>query len=239
MIGLRRITRYRTRFANGGLKRELDKCGNSVGLYMLVAEYKEISHEESRVFRLLGAEQIIKDYKQIIRYVRKRIKNEDNINELLNYKCILEQLEKELEKKVNKSNGGYKADKTKKEPVKMKSKWYELPIHGFSCNYMYSVRNGRMVKSEAYNRWIDHFPWMLTPDEYDLLEQGVDIEKPVGIEMEFIAKAEFDCDNFSKSFIDTMFGDVDDNIVHETVCRRIGTCDYYNDGMIRFRFYNV
>ena len=59
-------TRYRVRFANGGLKKELDKCKNSCELYMLLVDYLEISHEESRIFRLINADVIIKDLKQDI-----------------------------------------------------------------------------------------------------------------------------------------------------------------------------
>lgn len=235
-----KITRYRTRFANGGLKKELDILEDSVGLYMLVAEYKEISHEESRIFRLLGAEDIIKDYKQIIRYTKKQIKNTDNINELLNYKCILEQLERELEKKINKSAGGYKADKTKKEPVVKVSDWIELDIHGFSVNSMYDVKFGKTVRSDAYNKWLYFFPVNKVPKYWDfIMDYDIDLHRPISIEMEFICKDCFDVDNLTKSFIDALFNTCwhlnDDNCVHETICRKIGTCEDYENGLIRFR----
>ena len=45
--------------------------------------------------------------------------------------------------------------------------------------------------------------------------------------------------NFSKSLIDAIYenyGD-DDNNVCETKCTRIGTCEEYKDGMIRYRMY--
>ena len=158
--------------------------------------------------------------------------------EIVTLKCLQADIELERNKLSRKMIGG-NITAQKKAQSKKYSKWYDVHTHGFSVNYMYSNKQGRLVRSDAYNRWIDSFPYDETPDEFELLEQGVDIEKPLGIELEFIAKAEFDVDNFSKSFIDTIFGDVDDNIVHETVCRRIGTCDWYHDGIIRVRFYNV
>ena len=48
-------------------------------------------------------------------------------------------------------------------------------------------------------------------------------------------------DELSKSLIDAIwenYGD-DDNQVVETKCTRIGTCDNYSEGLIRFRLYNV
>ncbi len=232
-------TRYRMMFADGGLKKELDKLKNSSELYMLVAQYKEISHEESRIFRLLGAEDIIKDYKQIIRYTKKQIKNTDNINELLNYKCILEQLEKELEKKINKSRGGYKADKTKKSPVFRESDWIELDCHTFSVNYQYEYKSGRKVRTVAYNNWINNFPRVQVTPRWKMYQlYGIKVNRPFMIEMEVVQKAETDVDNGIKSFLD-MLVDIwnleDDNHIVGVNIKKIGTCGDYSQGKIRFR----
>ena len=232
-------TRYRERFANGGLKKELDRLENSIGLYMLVADYKEISHEESRTFRLLGAEDIIKDYKQIIRYTKKQIKNTDNINELLNYKCILEQLERELEKKVNKSRGGYKADKTKKTPVVKVSDWIELDCHPFSVNYQYTYAYGRKVRTDAYNSWIINFPKEQVTPRWKMQQlYDIKVSKPFTLEIEVIQRQEADIDNGIKSFIDRLV-DIwnlkDDNHIQGVTIKRIGVCEDYSEGLIRFR----
>ena len=98
-----------------------------------------------------------------------------------------------------------------------------------------------MIRSEAYSTWRNKFPHELIPSGDILLESGVDITSDVGIEAQFIAKEKFDVDNFSKSLIDAIFenyGD-DDNNVLETKCTRIGTCESYSDGLIRFRLYNI
>ena len=110
-----KITRYRERFANGGLKKELDRLNSSCELYMLVAQYLEISHEESRIFRLINADVVIKDLKTIVRYIKRQLKKDISVNEMLNYRVILDNVEHELAKKQRKSKGGYKADETKKQ----------------------------------------------------------------------------------------------------------------------------
>ena len=52
----------------------------------------------------------------------------------------------------------------------------------------------------------------------------------------------FDVDNFTKSLIDALFSKwsiKSDNNVLETVCRRIGVCEDYENAMIRFRVRNI
>ena len=98
-----------------------------------------------------------------------------------------------------------------------------------------------MIRSEAYATWREKFPHELIPSFSSFLAMGIDVEKPLGIEAQFVAKEKFDVDNFSKSLIDAIFenfGD-DDNQVQETKCTRIGTCDSYSEGLIRFRLYNI
>ena len=98
-----------------------------------------------------------------------------------------------------------------------------------------------MARSEAYATWRNKFPHELIPEAEELLEVGIDVYAPIGIEAQFICKDKFDVDNFSKSLIDAIYenyGD-DDNNVCETKCTRIGTCEEYKDGMIRYRMYNI
>lgn len=238
-----KITRYRERFANGGLKKELDRLNSSCELYMLVAQYLEISHEESRIFRLINADVVIKDLKTIVRYIKRQLKKDISVNEMLNYRVILDNVEHELAKKQRKSKGGYKADETKKQETIVEEKWsdwVELDVHGFSVNYQYEYKFGKKVRSDAYNRWIYTFPTSQVPNKWDYtVKHGIRLDRPICIEMEFVAMAQFDVDNFSKSLIDVLFGNCwrmnDDNSVHMTICKRVGTCESYSDGLIRFR----
>ena len=237
-MGRRRIsTPYREFYAGRKLNNAINECKCALDLQILWNDYIKVARAERRA-RLLNNKDIIKGCGLFIKKIRASIDGDKELLEIVTLKCLQADIELEQNKLSRKMIGGNITAK-KKAQSKKYSKWYEVNTHGFSVNYMYSNKQGRLVRSDAYNRWIDNFPYDETPDEFELLEQGVDIEKPLGIELEFIAKAEFDVDNFSKSFIDTIFGDVDDNIVHETVCRRIGTCDWYHEGMIRVRFYNV
>ena len=237
-MGRRRIvTPYRELYAGRKLNKAINECKCALDLQILWNDYIKVARAERRA-RLLNNKDIIRGCDRFIANIRASINGDKELLEIVTLKCLQADIELEQNKLSRKMIGG-NITAQKKALNKKYSKWYNVHTHGFSVNYMYSNKQGRLVRSDAYNRWRDSFPYDETPDEYELLEQGVDIEKPLGIELEFIAKAEFDVDNFSKSFIDTIFGDVDDNIVHETVCRRIGTCDWYHDGIIRVRFYNV
>lgn len=237
-MGRRRIsTKYRELYAGRKLNKAINECKCALDLQILWNDYIKVARAERKA-RLLNNKDIIKGCWLFITNIRASINGDKELLEIVTLKCLQADIELEQNKLSRKMIGG-NITAQKKAQSKKYSKWYEVNTHGFSVNYMYSNKQGKVVRSDAYNRWIESFPYDETPDEFELLEQGVDIEKPLGIELEFIAKAEFDVDNFSKSFIDTIFGDVDDNIVHETVCRRIGTCDWYHEGMIRVRFYNV
>ena len=230
-------TKYRELYAGRKLNKAINECKCALDLQILWNDYIKVARAERRA-RLLNNKDIIRGCGLFTSNIRASINGDKELLEIVTLKCLQADIELEQNKLSRKMIGG-NITAQKKALNKKYSKWYDVHTHGFSVNYMYSNKQGKVVRSDAYNRWIDSFPYDETPDEYELLEQGVDIEKPLGIELEFIAKAEFDVDNFSKSFIDTIFGDVDDNIVHETVCRRIGTCDWYHDGIIRVRFYNV
>lgn len=237
-MGRRRIsTKYRELYAGKKLNKAINECKCALDLQILWNDYIKVARAERKA-RLLNNKDIIRGCDRFIANIRASIDGDKELLEIVTLKCLQADIELEQNKLSRKMIGGNITAK-KKAQSKKYSKWYEVNTHGFSVNYMYSNKQGKVVRSDAYNRWRDSFPYDETPTEFELLEQGVDIEKPLGIELEFIAKAEFDVDNFSKSFIDTIFGDVDDNIVHETVCRRIGTCDWYHEGMIRVRFYNV
>ena len=239
-------TEYRMNFANGKLTKKLKECSNSVEMYMLYIEWKRVAHQESRVFRLINCDTVIKDLNTFIRYYKKAIKNSNDIVETANLMVTLQEIEKYKTKKVNKSRGGHQADETKKkEPIveEVWSDWCEIPMHGFSINCMYTTMFGRQIRSDAYNRWLYQFRHMDIPNVWDYaMKYDIKLRKPLAIEMEFICIEKFDVDNFTKSLIDALFnkwGIKSDNNVHETICRKIGTCEDYEQGLIRFRVRNL
>ena len=236
-------TIYREHFAGKKLNDKLKEATSSTGLRRLYEAYI-LEAENERNNRLLNNSDIVKQLVKFINVIENKVTVDTDIVDIIMYKDLYFKIKDKIRSLENQGKGGVRASATRKANKEKAtySDWIELPIHGFSVNFMYSVgKRGRMVRSEAYATWREKFPHELIPSSLSLWSMGVDLEKPVGIEAQFIAKEKFDVDNFSKSLIDAIwenYGD-DDNQVVETKCTRIGTCDNYSEGLIRFRLYNV
>ena len=238
-----KVTKYRKDYEGKKLDKHINKTLNAVELSNLYNDFISTARKERKA-RLLNNSDIIKQLGKFMDLIENKVTLYTDILEIISYKELYFKIKDELYRLEKKGNGGIAASSTRKENAnRIKySEWIELPIHGFSINFMYSVgKNGKMVRSEAYSTWRNKFPHQLVPPSSILLEQGVDVSSDIGIECQFIAKDKFDVDNFSKSLIDAIwenYGD-DDNNVLETKCTRIGTCEAYSDGLIRFRLYNI
>ena len=236
-------TIYREHFAGKKLDIKLEEIDTAIGMRNLYETYI-YEAENERNNRLLNNENIAKQLLKFINVIENKVTVDTDIVDIIMYKDLYFKIKDKINKLNVQGNGGKRASATRKanKEKTVYSDWIELPIHGFSVNFMYSVgKRGRMVRSEAYATWREKFPHELIPSSLSLWSMGVDLEKPIGIEAQFIAKEKFDVDNFSKSLIDAIwenYGD-DDNQVVETKCTRIGTCDNYSEGLIRFRLYNV
>ena len=236
-------TIYREHFAGKKLNDKLKEVTTSAGLRRLYEAYI-LEAENERNNRLLNNSDIVKQLVKFINVIENKVTVDTDIVDIIAYKDLYFKIKDKIRSLENQGKGGVRASATRKanKEKAVYSDWIELPIHGFSVNFMYSVgKRGRMVRSEAYATWREKFPHELIPSSLSLWSMGVDLDKPVGIEAQFIAKEKFDVDNFSKSLIDAIwenYGD-DDNQVVETKCTRIGTCDNYSEGLIRFRLYNV
>ena len=236
-------TIYREHFAGKKLNDKLKEATSSTGLRRLYEAYI-LEAENERNNRLLNNSDIVKQLVKFINVIENKVTVDTDIVDIIAYKDLYFKIKDKIRSLENQGKGGVRASATRKanKEKTVYSDWIELPIHGFSINFQYSVgKRGRMVRSEAYATWREKFPHELIPSSLTLWSMGVDLEKPVGIEAQFIAKEKFDVDNFSKSLIDAIwenYGD-DDNQVVETKCTRIGTCDNYSEGLIRFRLYNV
>ena len=236
-------TYYRKYFEGKKLNEALNKARSSYELATLYDDFIENAKKERKA-RLLNNIDIIKQLDKFISLIEDRVSVDTDILDIISYKDLYYKIKNkqwELEKKANGGNKTAAIKKDKANAIKY-SDWIEIPLHGFSINFMYSVgKKGRMVRSEAYATWRNKFPHELIPEAEELLEAGIDVYAPIGIEAQFICKDKFDVDNFSKSLIDAIYenyGD-DDNNVCETKCTRIGTCEEYKDGMIRYRMYNI
>ena len=236
-------TYYRQYFEGRKLNKLLYEAKNAHELTSLYNDFIEKAEHERKA-RLLNNSDIIKQLAKFINLIEDKGLIDTDILEIISYKDLYYKIKDKIYKLEKKGNGGLAAASSRKENANKVtySDWIELPIHGFSINFMYSVgKNGKMIRSEAYSTWRNKFPHELIPPSSNLLEMGVDVTSDIGIEAQFIAKEKFDVDNFSKSLIDAIFenyGD-DDNNVLETKCTRIGTCESYSDGLIRFRLYNI
>ena len=236
-------TYYRETFAGKKLSEQLRKNNNAIELSNLYELFISTAEEE-RNNRLLNNSDIVKQLVKFINVIENKVTVDTDIVDIIAYKDLYFKIKDKIRSLENQGKGGVRASATRKanKNKTVYSDWIELPIHGFSTNFLYSVgKHGKMVRSEAYATWREKFPHELIPSSLTLWSMGVDIDKPLGIEAQFVAKEKFDVDNFSKSLIDAIFenfGD-DDNLVQETKCTRIGTCEHYSEGLIRFRLYNI
>lgn len=240
----RKTTEYREYFAGRKLGKQIEKCNNAYELNNLWEQYISTAELE-RNARLINNDEIVEG---CILFMKK-IDSVCDFNLDTAQFTVYKELRNKVEiKKLNlliQGRGGKKASKTRKTNKEKRtySDWIVIPVHGFSVNYMYTVgNNGKMVRSNAYNNWRKNFPHELVPTDMELWQEyGIYMDSDLGLEMEFIAKEEFDVDNFSKALIDVLwqnFGNDDNNVI-ETKCTRIGTCDSYDKGLIRFRVYNI
>jgi prophage antirepressor-like protein/Holliday junction resolvase RusA-like endonuclease len=135
----------------------------------------------------------------------------------------IKQIKDNIKKQHNISNRGVIANKTKKinklqDEINYHNpsldEFLELPIHGFSVNYMFTnyIYNGelRTRKSDSYKTWIDKFPKDLVIDAFS----HIDLNKPTKLWLKFDCIESMDVDNMVKSIqdeISRVIGDSEDN----------------------------
>lgn len=237
-------TEYREYFAGRKLGKQIEKCNNAYELNNLWEQYISTAELE-RNARLINNEDIVTGCIEFIKKIDSVCDFSLDTAQFTTYKELRNKVEIKKLNLLIQGRGGKKASVSRKVNKEKRnySDWIVIPVHGFSVNYMYTVgNNGNMVRSHAYNCWRANFPHELVPTDMELWQEyGIYMDSDLGLEMEFIAKEEFDVDNFSKALIDVLwqnFGNDDNNVI-ETKCTRIGTCDSYDKGLIRFRVYNI
>ena len=118
--------------------------------------------------------------------------------------------------------------------------WHELPIHGFSVNYMFDDNHNA---TRDYRAWLNKFPKALLPTREELERQGVCLNKRnIVMEVGFIHCPAYDVDNLVKSLIDVIFGHhlhMSDNLIIKVIPSTIATCDDKKQGEIHFCIYNT
>jgi phage regulator Rha-like protein len=116
--------------------------------------------------------------------------------------------------------------------------FYLIEKSGFSTNYMYSWSNGKVVKSNAYRRWINDLHLELyLPKHYP----NVDFTRPIRITALFGQKEGMDTNNFGKSLIDQIanYYGFDDCLVYDSRMLLHDFVESYEDGYIFIRIENI
>lgn len=116
--------------------------------------------------------------------------------------------------------------------------YYEINYPGFSHNYQYEYNEdiGKWVKTKAFKKWLDNFPYDELP--YDI---GIDWDKPIKIYLAFTHKKSMDVHNLEKAIIDLIFKHYgyDDNTIVAIDNRTVGYVDEYKNGKIYFLLRNI
>lgn len=115
----------------------------------------------------------------------------------------------------------------------------ELDIHGFTNNLMYAVKDGKLSKTTAYERWIYAFKKEIAAIELEDLK--IDVEKPMELFAYYDCMEKFDTHNFTKAFIDQLsnvYG-FNDKLICQEHCARNKCVDSYSDGKIYFYIRNI
>ena len=123
-----------------------------------------------------------------------------------------------------------------------------IDLHAMSCNYLFKYDSSfGTIKTSTYRKWINDFSRLFeenqlaTKDDWEFY-YDIDFSKPICIYIKYVAKSEFDIENFNKATIDMLFNrlfGVDDNIVHKVVSERLAVCDTYADGKIMYYIENI
>ncbi len=228
--------------------------------------YKEMAKEQNRMNKLTNKQRIT-DCNKILEVIQERlIDNQESFVDTLVLVGLREQINKDMRELDNRRNGGIKSAKTKQinklsqENVLLKEEndqwqtyaeqleeyynpqriWYELPIHGFSTNFMFDENHNA---TRDYKIWLNKFPKALLPTRKELEAQGVCLNKRnVVMEIGFIHCEPYDVDNLVKSLVDVIFGHhlhINDNLIIKVIPSTIATCDTTSQGEIHFSIYNT
>lgn len=114
----------------------------------------------------------------------------------------------------------------------------EIEYYGFSNNDMYDYIDGKVRRTQKYNRWINNFP----TESIDMLSEDVDFTKPMACELYFDHGQRYDVHNFIKPMLDMIAranGQDDRNIRKVSCVTNELVDDHYRDGRIYLKLYNI
>ena len=202
-----------------------------------------------------------KEIKIIIDELQNYLAN--NITEMKTYQVvmyqeIMQEIAAEKQRLTNKYYGGLLSAQTKQinkteeelnhwktyaEELEDNTKhntdcYYFVDKCGFSVNYMYSWNNGKVVKSNAYHRWINdlHLDRYM-PRRYP----EVDFTQPIRITILFGQKENMDTNNLGKAIIDQLaeYYGFDDALVYDTRLLLHSFVDSFDKGYMYINIENI
>ena len=114
----------------------------------------------------------------------------------------------------------------------------EIAYYGFSNNEMYDYIDGKVRRTQKYNRWINNFP----VESINMLSENVDFNRPMACELYFDHGQRFDVHNFIKPMLDMIAraNNKDDRNIRKVSCVTNELVDdHYRDGKIYIKLYNI
>jgi|688.fasta_scaffold253774_2 prophage antirepressor-like protein len=170
-----------------------------------------------------------------------------NIGKCYDISLLQNRVLQDKAKYQNKRNGGIKGSQTKtiNKLNPNIDEYTVFDIHPFSENSMYKAVNDyesgepRLVRTDAYKRWLDNFPINQAIDKEDL---SVDWTKPIKMFIKVDCLDKFDSSNFIKATNDMIMNRIyleDDSIVKDTIISTNKIVDTYSEGKIYVYIQNI
>ena len=237
---------YQSKYGRYRIRRTFRETTDLIGTWEEFKRLSKIERQARRInndVRIKGCDAIIDELKCYIAYNVSQMRP----SQVIMYQEIIQEIYAEKNRLTNKYYGGLLSAQTKQikrleqqieqEEEPQLDDYFFIDSHAFSCNFMYSYSNYGIVKSAAYQRWINN----LHLEKYLPEEIDVDFTKPIRIDLLYGSKEGMDITNFNKAIIDqvaTYYG-FDDSLVNECNESLLEHVDSYDDGFIYIKIENI
>lgn len=237
---------YDMLFGRYNIRRTFRETTDLIGTWEEFKRLSKIERQARRInndVRIKGCDTIIDELKC---YIANNV-SQMRPSQVIMYQEVIQEIYAEKNRLTNKYYGGLLSAKTKQikrleqqieqeEELEL-DEYFFIDSHAFSCNFMYSYSKYGIVKSAAYQRWINN----LNLEKYLPEEIDVDFNKPIRIELLYGSKQGMDITNFNKAIVDqvaTYYG-FDDSLVKECNESLLEHVDSYDDGFIYIKIENI
>lgn len=237
---------YQSKYGRYRIRRTFRETTDLIGTWEEFKRLSKIERQARRInndVRIKGCDTIIDELKC---YIANNV-SQMRPSQVIMYQEVIQEIYAEKNRLTNKYYGGLLSAQTKQikrleqqieqeEELEL-DEYFFIDSHAFSCNFMYSYSKYGIVKSAAYQRWINN----LNLEKYLPEEIDVDFNKPIRIELLYGSKQGMDITNFNKAIVDqvaTYYG-FDDSLVKECNESLLEHVDSYDDGFIYIKIENI